>query len=328
MKNIYSDLISDTSYAVYILRQEAKYLTLLSASIGESFYNAIECLCTTKGRIAVTGTGKNIYIGRKLVSSLIEFGFSSYFISLEDAEYGDVGTIKSDDAVLVFSDSGESFALSVLIRHARQYGIPLVGITRQAESLLGKHASCLILLPEISCRESCDGVIAVTSTPQMALGEVLVASLLRRMGKKVKKRSSLDGKEFYTTVPMVRDVRRVKDEIPMVSAPTPMPEVLNLMTEKGLGLAGVVVKGRLAGVVTDEVLRCRMRGRKKPGEIARDVMRPVPVTVEETTSVAMALHIMQEKKVYTLFVTREERPVGIVNIYDCLGAEGGGNHAK
>lgn len=99
-----------------------------------------------------------------------------------------------------------------------------------------------------------------------------------------------------------------------------MPELLNIMTEKGFGVAGIVVKGRLAGVVSDASLRRRMHSGRKPGEIARDVMHPVSVTVEETTPAVTALHLMREKNIYSLFVTRSGSPVGIVSVYDCLSA--------
>ena len=77
------------------------------------------------------------------------------------------------------------------------------------------------------------------------------------------------GKDFRRVNSLtVKDIMHVKENVPLVTAPTPMPDLLNIMTEKGFGVAGIVVKGRLAGVVSDESLRRRMRSGKKPGEIA------------------------------------------------------------
>lgn len=311
----------ETAYAVSMLRREARSLTLMAASLDTAFYGAVKCLAAAKGRIAVTGIGKSIHIGRKVVSLMLSSGLSAYAVSLDAADYGEVGMIQPEDAVLVFSDSGDAFALSVLVRHTSRYRIPVVGVTNHAKSLLGRYSSHLILFPEAEM-EMPGGGTSVSATLQMALGEVLVASLVRcACGESEEMHSSDQGKDFRRVNPLtVKDIMHVKEDVPLVTAPTPMPDLLNIMTEKGFGVAGIVVKGRLAGVVSDESLRRRMRSGKKPGESARDVMRPVSVTVEETTPAVTALHLMREKNIYSLFVTRSGSPVGIVSIYDCLSA--------
>lgn len=316
------DSMRETGYAVSMLRREARSLTLMAANLDAAFYGAVECLAGVKGRIAVTGTGKNIHVGRKVASSLLSAGLSVFSLSLEAAEYGEVGMLRPDDAVLAFSDSGDAPALSVLIRHTERYGIPIVGVTRHVESLLGRHAAHLILLPGTPDADASDSVLATSATLQMALGDALAMSLMRRKGGASDELLRLGTEKRFAcaNLLMVKDVMHVKSEVPLVTAPTPMPEVLNLMTEKGFGVVGVVVKGRLAGIITDEALRRRMRGGKKPGEIARDVMRPASITVEETTLVETALRLMQERGIYALFVTRAGSPVGILNVYDCLRA--------
>ena len=321
MNALQSAAARETAYAVSMLRREARSLTLMAASLDAAFYGAVKCLAAAKGRIAVTGIGKSIHVGRKVVSLMLSSGLSAYVVSLDAADYGEVGMIQPDDAVLVFSDSGDAFALSALVRHTARYRIPVVGVTNHAKSLLGRYSSHLILFPEAE-REASDGAASVSATLQMALGEALVASLVRGTGGESEKmRSSDQKKDRRRANPlMVKDIMHVEEDVPLVTAPTPMPELLNIMTEKGFGVAGIVVKGRLAGVVSDESLRRRMRSGKKPGEIARDVMRHVPVTVEETTPAVTALHLMQEKNIYSLFVTRSGSPVGIVSIYDCLSA--------
>ena len=53
---------------------------------------------------------------------------------------------------------------------------------------------------------------------------------------------------------------------------------------------------------------------------ARQVMHPHPVVVSEDTLAAAALRLMQENKVTSLFVTNDGKPVGILNVHDCLRA--------
>ena len=55
--------------------------------------------------------------------------------------------LASDDAVLAFSNSGNTAELSDIILYAARRDIPLIGVTRNADSLLGKNAAHLLLLP-------------------------------------------------------------------------------------------------------------------------------------------------------------------------------------
>lgn len=53
---------------------------------------------------------------------------------------------------------------------------------------------------------------------------------------------------------------------------------------------------------------------------AKQVMHPDPIVVSEDTLAVTALRIMQENKITSLFVTGEGKPVGILNVHDCLRA--------
>ena len=53
---------------------------------------------------------------------------------------------------------------------------------------------------------------------------------------------------------------------------------------------------------------------------AKQVMHPDPVTVGEDMLAVAALRLMQENRITSLFVTSEGKPVGILNVHDCLRA--------
>ena len=53
---------------------------------------------------------------------------------------------------------------------------------------------------------------------------------------------------------------------------------------------------------------------------ACEVMTREPVVVAESALVVAALRLMQKNRITSLFVTRDERPVGILNVHDCLRA--------
>ncbi len=105
--------------------------------------------------------------------------------------------------------------------------------------------------------------------------------------------------------------------MPLLPASTLMPEVLFLMTGKGFGVAGIFEKERLVGIITDGDLRRHM-GASLMEKKAEQVMHPRPAVVSEDTLAVAALRLMQEKKITSLFVTRGEEPIGILNMHDCL----------
>ena len=53
---------------------------------------------------------------------------------------------------------------------------------------------------------------------------------------------------------------------------------------------------------------------------AADVMTRGPQTIPSQALVAEALGLMNERKITSLFVVDEERPVGFLHMHDCLRA--------
>ena len=100
---------------------------------------------------------------------------------------------------------------------------------------------------------------------------------------------------------------------------TPMTETILVMTNKGLGVAGVVSDGRLVGVVTDGDLRRNMEGLL--GKLTRDVATWSPLMVPPGMLAAEAVTLMNARKVLVLFVADEAgAPIGVLHIHDCLRA--------
>ena len=117
----------------------------------------------------------------------------------------------------------------------------------------------------------------------------------------------------------VREIMHTGDKMPLLSGLSPMSEVLCAMTGKGFGVTGVLKEDKLAGIITDGDLRRHM-GPGLMDKKAREVMTREPVVVPESALVVAALRLMQKNRITSLFVTRDERPVGILNVHDCLRA--------
>lgn len=310
----------EVGFAASVLEQEAHALTLMAHGLDHAFCDAVECLYGISGRIAVTGMGKSGHVARKIAATLASTGSPAYFIHPGEASHGDLGMLVSDDAVLALSNSGNSAELADIILYAGRRGIPIVGVTRNADSLLGRQATRLLLLPVVPEADPLDCAPTTSTTMQMALGDALALTLMCRRG--------CTPEEFHRWHPggslgrrllTVREIMHADDALPLVHTSTPMTDVLCLMTGNGFGVAGVREKKHLIGIITDGDLRRHMDCTLL-GKTARQVMHPDPVTVKEDTLAVAALRLMQEKSITSLFVTREGEPTGILNVHDCLRA--------
>jgi len=109
------------------------------------------------------------------------------------------------------------------------------------------------------------------------------------------------------------------DALPLVAPETPMAETLLVMTRAGFGVAGVVDRGRLTGVITDGDLRRHMTGLmdRRAGEVAT----PRPLTAPPAMLAAEAVALMNARKITQLFVVGDSgHPLDVLHIHDCLRA--------
>ena len=140
------------------------------------------CWRPARGRIAVSGMGKSGHIARKTAATLASTGSPAFFVHPAEASHGDLGMVQPGDALLLFSNSGETTELADLVAHAHRFGLALVAVTGRAGSTLATAADVALLLPRAP--EACTVTSAPTTstTMQLALGDALAVVLLTRRG--------------------------------------------------------------------------------------------------------------------------------------------------
>ena len=314
---------SDLDVARSVLGTEAAGLRSLAASLDGSFGRAIELLAGCAGRIVVSGMGKSGHIARKTAATLASTGSPAMFVHPAEASHGDLGMVQPGDALVLFSNSGETTELADLIAHARRFGMPLVAVTGRAASTLAQAADAALVLPPAP--EACPmGLAPTTSTTmQLALGDAIAVALLTRRGFTATDfRAFHPGGRLGARLRRVREVMHEADAVPLIDPDAPMQQALLLMTGKGFGCVGVVAGGRLVGIVTDGDLR-RAMGPRLLDRTVREVMTAAPRTIRPEALAADALHAMNAgaRQVTSLFVVDAGgRPVGIVHVHDLLRA--------
>ena len=136
---------------------EAKGLAALSASVegelGDAIERATGLIEGARGRVIVTGMGKSGHIGRKLAATLASTGTPALFLHAAEASHGDLGMVTPDDVLLAISWSGETAELGDVVHYARRFAVPLLAITSNADSTLGRAADVALVLPRVE--EAC-----------------------------------------------------------------------------------------------------------------------------------------------------------------------------
>lgn len=307
--------------ALRTIELEAKGIGRLAETIDDRFVAAVETLRTVRGRAIVTGMGKSGLVGRKIAATLASTGTPAQYVHPGEASHGDLGMITPDDAVLALSWSGETSELLDLLTYAKRFSIPLISLTSNADSALGRASDIVLELPK--AEEACPHGLAPTTstTMQLAMGDALAVALLESKGFTAQDfRDFHPGGKLGAMLRHVRDIMHRGEELPLVGEDMQMLQGLMLMSEKGFGCLGVVdADGRLIGIVTDGDLR-RQMSPDLTSRTAAELMTRSPIVISGEMLASEALNVLNTKRITSLFVTDEGRPVGLVHLHDFLRA--------
>ena len=309
-----------TEIAREVLRIEAEALNKLRDGLPERFDQVITELLQVRGRVIVSGMGKSGHIAAKIAATMASTGTPAQYVHPGEASHGDLGMITDQDAVILISNSGETRELADIIAHTRRFSIPLVAITKKADSTLAQQADHLLELP--NAPEACAiGMAPTTSTTcTLALGDALAVAMMRMRGFERENFMAFHpGGTLGAQLLKVSSVMHRGDALPIVAAETDMGETLLEMTAKGFGVAALVENGMLRGVITDGDLRRNLDHlmSRTAGEIATYN----PRSISPDALLSEALGVMNTQKISALFAVDDAGQLqGLVHIHDALRA--------
>jgi len=289
------------------------------AGLGAAFSEAVKTISAARGRVIVTGMGKSGHVGRKIAATLASTGEPATFVHPAEASHGDLGMVQSGDVVLAISWSGETAELAAIVTFAKRYAIPLIAMTAQADSTLGREADVCLTMP--SAAEACPNGLAPTTstTMQLVLGDALAIALLEGRGFTALDFQALHpGGKLGARLAHVRDVMHTGERIPRIEASARMAEAIVEMTSKGFGCVAVFEdRNRLAGILTDGDLRRHLKADFSLDTQVARVMTKKPRTIAPDALVAEALEQISHK-ISALLVVERGQVVGIVHFHDLM----------
>lgn len=300
-------------------------LTLLNSArnIGDVFDRAVEIILACRGKLIVTGVGKSGLIGAKMAATFASTGTPSFFLHPTEALHGDLGMIGKEDVVLAISYSGESEELSSILPHIKRFDIPLIGMTREKSSTLGRYSD--LVIDVVVEKEACPLNIAPTSstTLTLALGDALAVCLMKAKNFKKSDFASFHpggalGKQLFVKV---KDLMRTKD-LPIITADTKLKDAIVKISEGRIGTVLITDEmGRLLALVSDgDIRRALMSEDFSLQESVLKYATLNPKTIDDENMLASeALVIIEEMKIQLLVVTDKEKKVnGVLHIHTLI----------
>ena len=292
---------------------------LSDSSLGNAFERAVEAFASTKGRIIVTGIGKSGHIARKVAATFVSTGTSALYLHPGEASHGDLGTISTDDVVFAITWSGTTKELSDIINYCKINKQTLVVATAHPNSWVGEAADICLTLPMV--REACPNELAPTSstTAQVVLGDALAVALIEARGFSPHNFSILHpGGLLGARLTTLDKVMGTGEALPRVSLDATLRSATIEMSRKRYGCTAIVDdEDNLVGAFTDGDLRRCIAVNDLDDAIANH-MSPNPVTASASMMAVDALSLMNDSAVSVLFVTNQNKLVGIVHMHDLV----------
>jgi len=304
---------------------EADALKRAAERLDHTFLDAIALILQAEGKLIITGVGKSGLVGAKMAATFASTGTSSFFLHPTEALHGDLGMIGKNDILMAISSSGESEELTKILPHIKRFDIPLIGLTSQKDSSLGRYADVFL---DISVeKEACPLNTAPTAstTLTMALGDALAIALMEKRGFKQEDFASFHpggslGKKLFIKI---KDLMRT-DDLPVINTETTLKEAVVTMSEGKLGTVLIVDQnGKFNALLSDGDLRRALMSESFSMEhLAISYATKDPKSYSNTELLASeALEIIENNRIQLLPITNDKREIiGVLHIHDLINA--------
>lgn len=304
------------------LRDEAQAILDLIPQLDEQFDRVVDLILHCRGKVIVTGVGKSGHVGAKIAATLSSTGTPAFYISPLDVFHGDLGVMTRDDVVVAISNSGQTDELLRFVPYLKEEGIPLVGVSGNADSLLARNSDYHL---NVRVRnEACPLNLAPTSstTATLAMGDALACALIERRNFRARDFAKFHpggslGKRLLTTA---RDVMRSTD-LPTMPCDLPLYEAVIRVSEGKLGLCVAIDNDRVVGLITDGDVRRAMQNLKSEffNVPVSQVMTRTPKSVSPDMKITEIQKIMRRHLIHTvLVVDAEQHLLGVVDHFSCM----------
>ena len=312
---------SNKQFAKQVLNKEISALRRTAKLINNDFDLACQILTNINGKVITLGLGKSSFVAMKMAATLSSTGTSALFLHPADALHGDIGVIKKNDAVIIYSNSGETEEIIKLLPLLKILKCSLISITGNIKSTLAKHSK--VFLDASVKKEACPNNLAPTSSIvcALAISDALALTVAKQNNFSVQDFAKTHpegalGKRLLITVSKIM----TKRNIPLLKITDKFINLIKKTTKSNLGLAVIVDnKNNIQGVISDgDIKRIMQKNLKFNDLILKDIMTANPLMITPDCLAAEALNIMEENNIDALPVIGQRKILGIVTLKDVI----------
>ncbi|NYT28418.1 MAG: KpsF/GutQ family sugar-phosphate isomerase [Candidatus Thiodubiliella endoseptemdiera] len=311
--------------AKQVILTEARAVTQLADKLDQNFVNTCALIQKCTGKVILIGMGKSGHIGNKIAATFASTGTPAFAVHPAEAGHGDLGMIEQNDVVICISYSGESDEIMTLIPVIKRLGVPIIGMTGNADSSIGIISDVHL---DVSVeKEACPHNLAPTSstTVALAMGDALAVSLLNDKGFSPDDfaRSHPSGALGRRLLTFVHNIMKTDDDIPNVSADTKLLDALLVMSQKALGMVLITKNNNLKGIFTDGDLRRVLETHPNIQDLTiGEVMTSNCKSISSDKPAMAAVAMMDEFNLNSLPVVDENNQVvGAINTHTLMQAK-------
>ena len=307
-----------------IIKLESDSLKSMIKKVNSHFDKACDAILSCRGKVVTIGLGKSGHIAAKASATLSSTGTPSMYIHGADCLHGDIGAIKKDDIIILFSNSGETKELLSIIPILKVLKIQIISITGNKLSKLAK-ASDYVLECGVK-KEACPLNLTPTSSviTAISMSDALALTLLECRGFTSKDfaRSHPNGSLGRRMLKKVSDIMSTT-KLPTVSIESDLDKTIEIMTKFNYGIAVILDKNkRVVGIFTDGDLRRTLQKNSNLSNLKiKSIMTKNPLTIGGDTLAAEALNILETNEITSLLITSNTKQLsGIITLNAILRA--------
>ena len=307
------------SLGASVFYKQAESLNQIGGNLGHDFFEAVQILYNTSGRVVVSGMGKSGHIGRKIAATLASTGTPSFFVHPAEAFHGDLGMITAQDTVILLSNSGKTEEVVRLLPYLQEINVPIIAICGIRDSTLGQESTVVLDVPV--GRETCPNNLAPTTstTATLAMGDALAVALI-----KLRQFEPKDFARFHPGGSLGRMLLTRVQDVMTASYPQVMPsatftEVIGMMTKGCMGLALVTQHDQVLGIITDGDVRRALDAYNENAYhlCAEQMMSAPPITIPANAKLEVAQQMMKSHQVTALVVLNDQdQCIGVLKLHD------------
>lgn len=302
------------------LQTEADALMRIKNDLGEEFIRTVNTILQSNAKVIMTGMGKSGLVAKKIAATLASTGTPSFYMHPGEAFHGDLGMISKGDIVIALSYSGETDEVLKIVPFIHDNGNILISMTGNCNSSLAKNSD--IHLDVRVEREACILHLAPTTstTAQLALGDALACALM-----KMRNFTSMDYARLHPGGSLGRRLlMRVgnvmhRTDLPIVDESCSATEMIQRISQGGLGLIVICRDKEILGIVTDGDVRRAMESKQAEFFNIRpmDIASTTPKMIHPEEKLIEAEKMMTRHKINSLLVVNDDKHlVGVIQIYD------------